>query len=103
MERVSSFLETEPVGFQSTNRFLNTACRVKTTLTPLACLDATEQIERELGREQKSVGGIYHDRTLDIDLLTYDNLHIDTPRLTLPHPRMLERDFVMIPLQEIKD
>ena len=101
VQRVSSFIETEPWGFQSEHPFLNAACLVLTTLSPLECLDATLQIERELGRRTKSSGGIYHDRPIDIDLLMYDDLQLSTPRLTLPHPHMHERDFVMIPLREI--
>ncbi len=101
VQRVSSFIETEPWGFQSEHPFLNAACLVLTTLSPLECLDATQQIERELGRRTKSSGGIYHDRPIDIDLLMYDDLQLSTPRLTLPHPHMHERDFVMIPLREI--
>ena len=101
VQRVSSFIETEPWGFQSEHPFLNAACLVLTTLSPLECLDATQQIERELGRRPKSSGGIYHDRPIDIDLLMYDALQLSTPRLTLPHPHMHERDFVMIPLREI--
>ena len=101
VQRVSSFIETEPWGFESTNPFLNAAVMVQTTLSPIECLDATQQIERELGRKKKSKGGIYHDRPIDIDLLMYDDLQLSTPRLTLPHPHMHERDFVMIPLREI--
>ena len=99
--RTSSFIETEPWGFQSEHPFLNAACKVQTTLTPRQCLRETQRIERELGRTSKSKDGIYHDRPIDIDLLLYDDLHISTPTLTLPHPRMYERDFVMIPLREI--
>ena len=101
VQRISSFIETEPWGFESEHPFLNAACLVLTTLSPLECLDATQQIERELGRRTKSSGGIYHDRPIDIDLLMYDDLQLSTPRLTLPHPHMHERDFVMIPLREI--
>ena len=101
VQRVSSFIETEPWGFQSEHPFLNAACLVLTTLSPEECLEATQQIERELGRKKKSRNGIYHDRPIDIDLLMYDDLKLSTPRLTLPHPRMQERDFVMIPLREI--
>ena len=101
VERCSSFIETEPWGFQSEHPFLNAACLVLTTLPPIECLDRTQQIERELGRTTKSCGGIYHDRPIDIDLLMYDDIQLSTPRLTLPHPRMHERDFVMIPLREI--
>jgi len=103
VERISSFIETEPWGFESKHPFLNAAILVRTTLSPIACLDATQQIERELGRQTKSSDGIYHDRPIDIDLLMYGDLRISTPRLTLPHPHMLERDFVMIPLREIQE
>lgn len=101
VQRVSSFIETEPWGFKSKNRFLNAACLVQTMLSPEECLEATQQIERELGRKRKSRNGRYHDRTIDIDLLLYGDQTISTPRLTIPHPRMQERDFVMIPLREI--
>ena len=99
--RVSSFIETEPWGFESEHPFLNAACMVQTTLSPEQCLEATQQIERDLGRTTKSKDGIYHDRPIDIDLLLYDDITLSTPTLTLPHPRMQERDFVMIPLREI--
>lgn len=73
---------------------------VETSLTPEQCLTITQEIERRLGRTVKS-GDSYVDRPIDIDLLSYDNLNINTPELTLPHPRMHEREFVMIPLKEI--
>ena len=99
--RQSSFHETEPWGFQSTHRFLNACVGVETTLTPRQLLNATQQIELQLGRRQKSVNGIYHDRPIDIDILLYDDLHIDEPDLKIPHPLMHQRDFVMLPLREI--
>jgi len=101
VQRVSSFIETEPWGFESEHPFLNAAVMVLTTLSPIECLDATQQIERELGRKKKSKGGKYHDRPIDIDLLLYGDLKLSTSRLTIPHPHMYERDFVMIPLREI--
>lgn len=103
----SAFLATEPWGFESKNNFLNAAVRVETELSPLALLRETQQIERDMGRTQKSTTtphtstAIYHDRIIDIDILLYDDLHISTPRLTIPHPHMYERDFVLIPLKEI--
>ncbi len=97
----SSFIETEPWGFESTNKFLNMCVRLLTTLSPEQLLMATKQIERELGRTQKSVNGQYHDRPIDIDILMYDDVHIDSDDLTLPHPHMQEREFVMKPLREI--
>jgi 2-amino-4-hydroxy-6-hydroxymethyldihydropteridine diphosphokinase len=97
----SAFLSTEPWGFKSENTFLNAAVRVETELSPHALLRITQQIERDMGRTQKSVDGQYHDRIIDIDILLYDDLHINTKKLTIPHPRMYERDFVLIPLREI--
>lgn len=101
VDRQSSFIETEPWGFESTNKFLNMCVRLLTTLSPEQLLLATKQIERELGRTQKSVNGQYHDRPIDIDILMYDDVHLDSNDLTLPHPHMLEREFVMKPLREI--
>ncbi len=101
VDRESSPLETEPWGFESTNKFLNMCVRVQTSLSPEQILAITQDIERQLGRKAKSVDGNYHDRPIDIDILMYDDLHISTPTLTLPHPLMHQRDFVMMPLREI--
>ena len=103
----SAFLATEPWGFESENTFLNAAIRVETELSPHALLKVTQQIERDMGRTQKSTVNsqlstvIYHDRIIDIDILLYDDLQIHTKKLTIPHPHMYERDFVLIPLKEI--
>lgn len=97
----SAFIETEPWGFESDNTFLNAAIKVETDRTPMQVLRITQKIERDLGRTSKSVNGIYHDRLIDIDILLYDDLSISTPSLTIPHPRMHERDFVLIPLKQI--
>ena len=75
---------------------------ITTELTPIELLDFTQQVERQMGRTLKSVNGIYHDRIIDIDIIDYNNQLINTPRLTLPHPRAAERDFVQIPLSEIQ-
>lgn len=101
VERVSSLYETEPWGFASDNMFVNAAVCVSTQLTPRALLEATQAIEREMGRTAKSVNGQYHDRTIDIDILLYDDIKVDEPDLKIPHPLMYERDFVMKPLKEI--
>lgn len=101
--RQSSLISTEPWGFESENRFVNAAILCETNLTPRQVLHATQKIERELGRKHKSVGGHYADRLIDIDILLYDDLRVDEPDLQIPHPLMLERDFVMIPLGEIRD
>ena len=101
--RVSSYYETEPWGFQSDNIFLNAAALVITTLSPQRCLKETQHIERQLGRVDKTVDGAFQDRPIDIDLLMYDDLEVNEPDLTLPHPHIEEREFVQIPLQEILD
>ena len=100
--RQSAFLETEPWGFASPNRFLNAAVCLQTSLTPHQLLAETQAIERQLGRRQKTgPDGVYHDRPIDIDILLYDDLHVDEPDLIIPHPRMYIRPFVMEPLSEI--
>lgn len=99
--RQSSFYDTVPWGFQSDNRFLNAAVCCATELSPHDVLSMTQEIERSMGRTVKSVNGQYHDRIIDIDILLYDDITIDTPELKIPHPLMHERDFVMIPLREI--
>ena len=98
---LSAFYATAPWGFSSENSFLNAAVCVETTLLPLQVLEETQRIERELGRTEKSVNGLYADRLIDIDLLLYDDRVMDAEGLTLPHPLMTERRFVMEPLSEI--
>ena len=104
--RRSSFIETEPWGFESENKFLNAVILCETELTPRQLLKATQKIERELGRKKKSasshISHLYKDRPIDIDILLYDDLTIDEPDLKIPHPLMEQRDFVMIPLREIQ-
>ncbi len=103
--RQSSFIETEPWGFQSDNRFVNAAVLCTTDKSPREVLQLTQQIEREMGR-RKDVNVIrahraYADRVIDIDILLYDDITVDEPDLKIPHPLMHQRDFVMIPLKEI--
>ena len=97
----SDIMETEPWGFESSNRFLNMAVKVETQLQPLDALHVTQNIERRMGRNNKSVNRQYHDRVIDIDLLMYDDIRMNTPELTLPHPLMFQRPFVMEPLAQI--
>lgn len=92
---------TEPWGFDSQNSFLNAVCKVCTLLSPSEVLSVTQAIERNLGRMKKSINGQYSDRPIDIDILLYDNLVIDTPELSIPHPLIHKRLFVMEPLTEI--
>lgn len=101
VECQSTLLVTEPWGFESENTFVNAAIRCSTELQPMDVLRLSQEIERAMGRTQKSVDGKYHDRIIDIDILMYDDLHIDTKILKLPHPLMKEREFVMIPLKEV--
>ena len=98
---LSAFYATAPWGFSSEHTFLNAAACVETLLPPLSVLHLTQEIEREIGRTHKSVGGVYSDRVIDIDLLLYGDRVLDTPELKLPHPLMHERRFVMEPLAEI--
>ena len=108
--RQSSFIETEPWGFQSENKFLNAVVLCETERTPREVLLLTQQIERDMGRKVKSLTShlspltpkVYSDRCIDIDILLYDDLTVDEPDLKIPHPLMHERDFVMIPLEEIR-
>lgn len=99
--RRSAFYETEPWGFDSCHAFVNAAVCCRTALTPRGVLLETQAIERALGRTHKSEGGHYADRTVDIDILLYDDISVDEPDLKIPHPLMRQRDFVMVPLGEI--
>lgn len=95
---VSSVYETDPVGVVDQPAFLNAVLRLRTSLPPHELLAVLLAIEAALGRVRP-----YHHapRTLDLDLLVYDDLVLDTPTLTLPHPRLHERAFVLVPLAEI--
>lgn len=105
--RQSSFIETEPWGFESDHPFMNAAVLCVTEKTPREVLRFTQQIERDLGKSkehatQRGESSKFHDRPIDIDILLYDDLTVDEPDLQIPHPLMYERDFVMIPLKEIR-
>lgn len=96
--RISSLYETEPAYVSDQPRYLNAVLCARTTLTPLALLAFIKSIERALGR---SDGPRFGPRPIDLDILLFDTLQIDTPELTIPHPRMAERPFVLTPLAEI--
>ena len=101
----SSVYRSAPQGFVSENEFANIVAVCQTIHSPEELLLITQQIEREMGRTEKSVNGVYHDRVIDIDLLQAkgdEAIRRSGERLTLPHPRMQERDFVMIPLREVE-
>lgn len=98
VEAVSSFLDTTPVGYTDQPRFLNAAARLRTDLHPLELMQRLLAIEAGLGRERTIRWG---PRTIDLDLLLYDDVTRDEPELTLPHPRLHERRFVLEPLAAI--
>jgi 2-amino-4-hydroxy-6-hydroxymethyldihydropteridine diphosphokinase len=99
--RQSTLYETEPWGFESPNLFINMCVCVETPLAPRQLLEATQEIEKRMGRVGKSENHEYQDRIIDIDILLYDDLTVDEPDLKIPHPLMNEREFVMTPLNEI--
>jgi len=96
--QVSSFLETPPWGVEEQPAFLNAVAEIRTALEPEALLEAVKGIEQELGRVPSFRWG---PRLIDIDLLLYGERRLQTARLTLPHPHILERPFVWVPLAEI--
>ncbi|MDR1225051.1 MAG: 2-amino-4-hydroxy-6-hydroxymethyldihydropteridine diphosphokinase [Tannerella sp.] len=98
---LSGFYETLPWGYASPETYLNAVAGIKATPDPEDLLRMTQEIEREMGRTEKTVDGRYHDRLIDIDILLYGDLVMQTPGLTVPHPRMCRRLFVLEPLCEI--
>ena len=114
----SSIYRSAPQGFVSENEFANVVAVCQSNYSPEEILVITQQIEREMGRTKKSENGVYHDRIIDIDLLQAltpsnspfkgenlmegEDVVCKSETLTLPHPRMQERDFVMIPLREVE-
>jgi 2-amino-4-hydroxy-6-hydroxymethyldihydropteridine diphosphokinase len=98
MTAVSSFYETAPVGVTDQPNFVNAVAEVRTTLTPDALLETVLALEKNRGRVRTQRWG---PRVIDIDILLYGNVQRETPALTLPHPRLEERDFVLVPLAEI--
>jgi 2-amino-4-hydroxy-6-hydroxymethyldihydropteridine diphosphokinase len=97
---ISSFYETAPVGYTNQPNFLNAAMLLETNLSPAELMDSLLAIERAMGRDRSAVPA-KGPRIIDLDLLLMDELVLATPRLTLPHPAMAERRFVLEPLAEI--
>ena len=96
--KTSTFISTEPYGVTDQPQFLNGVCEVRTSLVPLALLHTLLEIEQEMGRVRLRHWG---ERNIDLDLLLYEDVVLDTPELKLPHPDMQNRDFVLLPLAEI--
>lgn len=96
--RMSSIYETAPVGYLDQHAFLNLVVRLETSLSPLELLDVCQEIEQALYRERLVRWG---PRTVDLDILLYGQEQLTTERLTIPHPHMYERAFVLVPLREL--
>ena len=100
IEVVSSPFFSKPQGFISENDFVNNVIRISTDQPPLELLQSLKSIETRLGRSEKSKEN-YSDRTIDIDIIFYDQVVLNSEDLVLPHPKWSEREFVYIPLNEI--
>ncbi|KIL19597.1 2-amino-4-hydroxy-6-hydroxymethyldihydropteridine diphosphokinase [Bacillus safensis] len=98
VELISSIYETAPVGYENQDDFLNMAVKISTSLRPEELLSLTQKIEQELGRTREVRWG---PRTADLDILLYNRENIETEQLVVPHPRMYERLFVLVPMSEI--
>ena len=96
--KTSSFICTEPYGVTDQPQFLNGVCEVRTSMVPLALLHTLLEVEQEMGRVRLRHWG---ERNIDLDLLLYEDVVLDTEELKLPHPDMQNRDFVLLPLAEI--
>jgi len=100
MRKVSSIYESEPWGFIANQWFLNRVILLETTLDPMEILKTLLEIELEFGRKRMD-DGVFHSRTLDLDILFIDNLIYTSPDLTIPHPQIQNRKFTLLPLAEI--
>ena len=98
VNKISSFYETEPVDYLDQPWFLNCVVEAETSLAPMDLLYALRKIESQLGSKKEFAKG---PRLLDMDILLYDDLAVELPELQIPHPRMLQRNFVLAPLAEI--
>ena len=98
----SSFYETEPWGMNSDTWFVNAVIQVSTTLSPEELLDECQRIESQLGKLPRQ-GQAYNDRTIDIDIIFYDNLILNNERLTIPHKHFHKRAFMLVPMLEIAE
>ena len=94
----SSYYETKPAGFEAQPKFINMAIKIETSLHPVKLLDTVKKIEKEIGRAESFRWG---PRNIDIDILLYGDETVKEPELEIPHPRMEERAFVLVPLSEI--
>ncbi|MFC1974112.1 2-amino-4-hydroxy-6-hydroxymethyldihydropteridine diphosphokinase [Chloroflexota bacterium] len=98
IKELSSIYETDPVGYEQQPKFLNTVISGTTELNPFKLLDFIKRVESVLGRLTNFQNG---PRSIDIDILFYNNIVLNTPKIIIPHPRLAERAFVLVPLEEI--
>ena len=99
---ISHVVESEPWGFESDRKFLNLGMMFGSDLEPRQILERLQEIERSISSvPHRNADGTYADRELDIDIVAIDELTIDEPELTLPHPRLAERDFFLVPMEEL--
>ena len=99
---MSHVVETEPWGYESPHKFLNVAIMFRSDDSPLEVLEELKKIENEISpRTHRTSDGGYADRVIDIDIVAVDDTMMETPQLTIPHPRLAERDFFLVPLEEI--
>lgn len=103
VSKVSSFVETEPFGGVEQDNFLNAVVRFEHNMSPFELLEFVKSIESKMGRPKPGQDGYVYwgPRVIDIDILTFDDLHVDCEVLKIPHVGMNERDFVLVPLREI--
>ena len=99
--RKSPIYENPPLGFDADTLFYNTCVLVRTNFSPLEVLDEIQNIEKVLGRSTKTIDNLYSSRTIDIDIIFYNNEIIKNERLSIPHPLYRDRRFVLIPLNDI--
>ncbi len=101
--QASRVYETDAIGFETQNRFLNAALKIETNLSPVELLTILKRIENQLGRKEDSSNTGYQSRTIDIDIIFYNDLNIESDILSIPHPSYHERLFVLKPLKDLID
>ncbi len=98
IQKISPVYETDPVGYEDQPRFLNLVVLAETALKPLLLLDCLLDIEKKMGRKKEKK---WRPRNIDMDILLYDDLIVNSDRLILPHPQMHQRRFVLVPLTQV--
>ncbi len=101
IDSISDFYSSKPVGFTAENDFINCCVKLSTPLSPFELLKTTQEIERSIGRKQKSVAKNYSSRKIDVDILYFNKITLYTKTLQIPHSKMLNRKFVLGPLNDI--